>query len=753
MLIVWTMRPLGAILLIGSPIASIAPCASFCNEWTCSDQACSSCPNCGTHTGKPRVCEAWCTRETCDDPSCLECGLLQGCMGRDPSPPPAASPPPWPPEDRSFVPSEFWTSHGRLYSNAWGRSAGAVLNLKGAVWHGLADQDCYLRGTDIRPISWYTQFLRDQRFNAVRLPVAAFALALADSNHPCLEAARQLKGAREQNGDLVYRNYLDQLKEIIKTAGESGVLVQLDMRLRPGELEDEMVEDVDEHGRLSGEAMTALRYAWRKLAKELCDAELFWNLIGGSVMRSPPHVYWGDGAGEASSELRYPHPSWDEMAADLGGEVLRVCPRLLIFVEGVGQCKEGSLDTTGYCLTATPASLAVADLMAWQGENLQGAAMFPVALAHDKVVYSPRIRLPSARPLEPLFAGRTFPRNLPQVWDTNWGYLQREGRAPVVVAEFGGSLSGQDRTFQVALVDYLRKQSIGGFYLALELGGLIVDMRNVHPAADRIQLLAGLPATFVPTRDELRRPPPPPPRSPPPPPFTLQRTSPPPPRHHAVAPSPEPPPPPPPPPPPLPPSPPPVEVICEMVEGVRRCVAADTADKGGTHSAAASPLDASSSNDPIGEQHPQTSVKEPPQPQRSATVQVQASSAQEEREGIEALLAQLAHRPDWWPALGGTGAVLLLLLYCCGRRWHEGYLRREVAGTVAEMEMSSEPTRRGPTRRTRKRLELLPQRVADDDDMEAYADDGDRWVEQPAYEVPRLTHSVKDRRHEYVAAD
>ena len=679
-------------------------------------------------------------------------------MGRDPSPPPAASPPPWPPQNRSFVPSEFWTSHGQLYTNAWGRSAGAVLRLKGAVWPGLADHDCYLRGTDTRPISWYTQFLRDQRFNAVRLPVAAFALALADTEHPCLEAARALKGAREQNGDLVYRTYLDQLVEIVRTAGESGVLVLLDMRLRPGELEDEMPEDVNEHGRLSGEAMTALRTAWRKLAAALCDAEIFWNLIGGSVLRSPPHVYWGDGAGEASSELRYPHPSWDEMAADLGGEVLKACPRLLVFVEGVGQCKEGSLDTTGYCLTPTPASLAVPDLMAWQGENLQGAAMFPVALARDKVVYSPRTRLPSARPLEPLFAGRTFPRNLPQVWDTNWGYLQREGRAPVVVAEFGGSLSGRDKTFQVALVDYLKKQSIGGFYLALELGGLIEDMRNLHPSGDRIQLLADLPATRVPTRAELRRPPPPPPSSPPPPPFTVYHDSPPPPRHHAVAPSPEPPPPPPPPPPPLPPSPPPVEVICEVVEGMRRCVAADTADKGETHSATASQPDASS-KDPIDGQHPQASANEPSQPQRSATVQVQvqAGSAQETREGIEALLAQLAHRPDWWPALGGTGAVLLMLLYCCGRRWHEGYLRREVAGTAAVLEMSSETARRGPTRRAKKRLELLPQRVADDD-METYDDDDDldRFVEQPAEEVPRLTVSVKalqDRRLEYVAAD
>lgn len=674
-------------------------------------------------------------------------------MGRDPSPPPAASPPPWPPENRSFVPSEFWASHGRLYTNAWGHSTGTVLQLKGAVWPGLADQDCYLRGTDTRPISWYTQFLRDQQFNVVRLPVAAFALALADTEHPCLEAARVLKGAREQNGDLVYRTYLDQLIEIIRTAGESGVLVLLDMRLRPGELEAEMADDVDEHGRLSGGATTALRTAWRKLAKVLCDAELFWNLMGGSMLRSLPHVYWGDGAGEASSKLRYPHPSWDEMAADLGGEVLRVCPRLLIFVEGVGQCKEGSLDTTGYCLTATPASLVVDNLMAWQGENLQGAAMFPVALPRDKVVYSPRTRLPSARPLEPLYASRTFPRNLPQVWDTNWGFLQREGRAPVVVAEFGGGLSGQDHTFQVALVYYMRTHAIGGFYLALELGGLIEDMRNLHPSAARIQLLADLPATRVPKSSELRQSPPPPPSSPPPPPFTLHRTSPPPPRQHVVAPSPEPPPPPPLPPPPLPPSPPPVEVICEVVEGMRRCVAADMANQGGARSAADSPLDASS-QEPIAWQHPQTtSATEPSQPQRSATVQMQASSAQGAREGIEILLAQLAHRPDWWPALGGIGAVLLLLLYCCGRRWHEGYLRRDVAGAAAVLEMSSDTTRRAPTRRLKKRLELLPQQADDDDDMEPYDGGGARFVEQPAEEVPRLTHSVKDRRREYLATD
>ena len=114
------------------------------------------------------------------------------------------------------------------------------------------------------------------------------------------------------------------------------------------------------------------------------------------------------------------------------------------------------------------------EVVSWQGENLQGAAMFPVALPADKVVYSPLIGLPSTQPYERTYTDPAFPHNMREVWDDNWGYLMREGRAAVVVGQFGGStFEGADRAYQVELVGYLRQISAGGFYFALEQDGLL----------------------------------------------------------------------------------------------------------------------------------------------------------------------------------------------------------------------------------------------------------------------------------------
>lgn len=74
-----------------------------------------------------------------------------------------------------------------------------------------------------------------------------------------------------------------------------------------------------------------------------------------------------------------------------------------------------------------------------------------------------------------------YPRNLEKVWDANWGYLQREGLAPVLLGEFGSKLeTASDRKWMSTLVSYLSKRKISFAYWSFnpnsgDTGGLVKD--------------------------------------------------------------------------------------------------------------------------------------------------------------------------------------------------------------------------------------------------------------------------------------
>ena len=65
--------------------------------------------------------------------------------------------------------------------------------------------------------------------------------------------------------------------------------------------------------------------AWDVLLERLCDK---WNVFGADVFNEP----WGAEWVAPSDAGR----DWRRMAEELGNAVLRRCPRLVVFVEGVG---------------------------------------------------------------------------------------------------------------------------------------------------------------------------------------------------------------------------------------------------------------------------------------------------------------------------------------------------------------------------------------------------------------------------------
>lgn len=92
----------------------------------------------------------------------------------------------------------------------------------------------------------------------------------------------------------------------------------------------------------------------------------------------------------------------------------------------------------------------------WWGGNLQGVADRPVELDRaDKLVYSAHAYSPEVYE-QPWFADPDYPANLPAIWDENFGYIHREGIAPVLVGEFGNRYEEvRDRQWLDAFAAYL----------------------------------------------------------------------------------------------------------------------------------------------------------------------------------------------------------------------------------------------------------------------------------------------------------
>lgn len=164
-------------------------------------------------------------------------------------------------------------------------------------------------------------------------------------------------------------------------------------------------------------------------------------LVIGADLHNEPHApaCWGC----ADAQL-----DWHLAAQRAGDAILQINPHWLIFVEGV--------DCYG------PAGTTNVSNCYWWGGNLQGVHTAPVTLsvAH-RLVYSVH-DYPASVSTHPWFSASNYPDNLTQIWDTNWGYVQKQNIAPVWVGEFGSKLQTTlDQQWFSHLVSYLGTGSGG----------------------------------------------------------------------------------------------------------------------------------------------------------------------------------------------------------------------------------------------------------------------------------------------------
>lgn len=285
-----------------------------------------------------------------------------------------------------------------------------VVKIAGVNWFGFETSDFTPHGLWARNYKDMMNQMKQLGFNTIRLP---FSDQLFDPSSKPQGINYSL------NPDLQGLSGLALMDKIVGYAGQIGLRIFLDHH------RSEAGAGAEGSGLWYTSAYPESRWIadWTMLAQHYANNP---TVIGGDLANEP-HGPADWGKGDAND--------WRLAAQRAGNAILAVNPNWLIIVEGVENAKSGS---------------------DWWGGNLSSAGDFPVQLnVANRVVYSPHDYPASVFP-QTWFSDPNYPKNLPAVWDKNWGYLFKQNIAPVLLGEFGSKLqTPSDQLWASAMVKYL----------------------------------------------------------------------------------------------------------------------------------------------------------------------------------------------------------------------------------------------------------------------------------------------------------
>jgi len=270
-----------------------------------------------------------------------------------------------------------------------------VVKIAGVNWFGFETSNFAPHGLWTRSYQSMMDQMKQLGFNTIRLPFSD-QLFDAGSTPNGIDFGK--------NPDLQGLTGLQIMDKIVGYAGQIGLRIMLDHhRSNAG-------NSANENGLWYTAAYPESRWIsnWTMLAARYANNPT----IIGADLHNEPHgpATWGDGSAN----------DWRLAAERAGNAIGAVNPNWLIVVEGVEQASSGSY---------------------WWGGNLSNAGASPVRLNQPgRLVYSAH-DYPQSVYNQTWFSDPNYPNNLPAVWDKNWGYLFRQGTAPVILGEFGSKLA------------------------------------------------------------------------------------------------------------------------------------------------------------------------------------------------------------------------------------------------------------------------------------------------------------------------
>jgi endoglucanase len=325
---------------------------------------------------------------------------------------------------------------------------GQEVKITGVNWFGFETGTFAPHGLWARNYGQMLDEMRKSGFNTIRLPY---------SNELFQETSVPEGVDYSKNPELRGLKGVALMDKIVQGAEQRGLMVILDQHRPTSEGQSDLWhnEKVSEKQWLDDWTMLAKRYKNNKA------------VIGADLHNEPKNsATWGDGN---------PQTDW-RLAAEKGGNAIHsVNPNWLILVEGIDKYKNDSY---------------------WWGGNLQGAKENPVRLnTPGKLVYSAHDYGPGVWG-QNWFSAPDFPKNMPAIWDKQWGYLEKENIAPVLVGEFGGKSASPatvEGKWMNSLVDYMKANGVDYTYWSWnpnsgDTGG-VVNEDWTTPNKEKLDLL------------------------------------------------------------------------------------------------------------------------------------------------------------------------------------------------------------------------------------------------------------------------
>ncbi len=336
--------------------------------------------------------------------------------------PPVTAPPDGP---ASLLPDGFLGTEGNQIVDA----AGNPVKIAAVNWFGMET-------SNFAPHGLWTASYRTMMDQMVQLGFNAIRLPFSDQ---LFESASRPNGIDFwKNPDLQGLTGLQIMDRIIAYAGQTGLKVILDHHRSSagnGPNGNGLWYDsaYSEQTMIANWVMLAQRYAGNPT-------------VIAADLANEPHgpATWGDGGAN----------DWAAAATRIGNAIGAVNPDWLIMVEGIESYKG---NTT------------------WWGGNLMGVKDHPITLnVAGKLVYSPH-DYPSTVYAQSWFSAPDYPNNLPAIWDKYWGFIFKDGSAPLLLGEFGTNLqTTSDQQWLAKLVAYLDENAANG--------GLPVTAGNEGPS-------------------------------------------------------------------------------------------------------------------------------------------------------------------------------------------------------------------------------------------------------------------------------
>lgn len=300
----------------------------------------------------------------------------------------------------------YWHTHESQILDDWNRP----VRIEGINWYGFETAHEVVGGLNVQDYRTILDIIKSEGYNTVRLP---FSNQMVES--PIVPAPPEDISFGNSDGpinqDLRGMNSLQIMDKIVTYAGQIGLKVIL----------DDHRSEAGDHADPSG-LWYSQRYpesAWIADWVALATRYKGNSTVIGMDLRNEPHGAETNGACWDCGGAR----DWHLAAERAGDAILKVNPRLLVFVEG----------TDSYHGDST-----------WWGGNLEGVKSSPVELTvANQLVYSPHLNGPNVHK-QSWFNANTTSRSLEDVWRRHWAYISEWGIAPVWLGEFGTSNDPRD---------------------------------------------------------------------------------------------------------------------------------------------------------------------------------------------------------------------------------------------------------------------------------------------------------------------